>query len=157
MSSIVADELAKIKSFETDTEKRRSELTLNELNYISDKQLHKKASGGGELDFDVLVQVDLMTEIESEAITTIIGDYETFKEKFNQNNPKYTVGAIVQVGDITETAGFIANTVVNQETENEYINFILITEGDMDVAWHPDGTWSFVSDSQSDPQPDSHS
>ena len=45
MSSIVADELAKIKSFGTDTEKRRSTLTLNELNYISDKQLHKKDGG----------------------------------------------------------------------------------------------------------------
>ena len=51
MSEIVKNELDAIKAFETETEKRRSELTLNELNYISDKQLHKKdgGSGGGTL------------------------------------------------------------------------------------------------------------
>ena len=47
MSEIVKNELDAIKAFETGTEKRRSELTLNELNYISDKQLHKKDGGGG--------------------------------------------------------------------------------------------------------------
>ncbi len=59
MSSIVADELAKIQSFETGTEKRRSELTLNELNYISDKQLHKKDGGGGSgpIEWDFLVEM----------------------------------------------------------------------------------------------------
>lgn len=46
MSSIVKDELDKIKSFAESTEKRGSKLTLNELNYISDKQLHQKSSGG---------------------------------------------------------------------------------------------------------------
>ena len=46
MSSIVKDELDKIKSFAESTEKRRSKLTLNELNYISDKQLHQKSGGG---------------------------------------------------------------------------------------------------------------
>lgn len=46
MSSIVKDKLDKIKSFAESTEKRGSKLTLNELNYISDKQLHQKSSGG---------------------------------------------------------------------------------------------------------------
>ena len=62
MSSIVADELAKIKSFETETEKRRSTLTLNELNYISDKQLHKKSGGPEPAPFttsEVAIQNDL--------------------------------------------------------------------------------------------------
>lgn len=46
--SLVASELAKISTFETETEKRKSTLTLNELNYISDKQLHKKGGGSGD-------------------------------------------------------------------------------------------------------------
>ena len=45
--SLVASELAKISTFETETEKRKSTLTLNELNYISDKQLHRKTDGEG--------------------------------------------------------------------------------------------------------------
>ena len=60
MSEIVKNELDAIKAFEDNTEKRRSELTLNELNYISDKQLHKKDSGGtggGVL----VVNVDIQT------------------------------------------------------------------------------------------------
>lgn len=44
MSITVKDELEKIGSFSETTEKRRSGLTLNELNYISDKQLHQKTS-----------------------------------------------------------------------------------------------------------------
>ena len=46
MSEIVKNELDTIKEFAEATEKRGSTLTLNELNYISDKQLHKKDGGG---------------------------------------------------------------------------------------------------------------
>ena len=46
MSEIVKNEMDAIAAFAEDTEKRRSTLTLNELNYISDKQLHKKDGGG---------------------------------------------------------------------------------------------------------------
>lgn len=49
MSSIVADELATINSFSETTEKRGSELTLNELNYLKDKGLHKLAKTGPDI------------------------------------------------------------------------------------------------------------
>ena len=44
--SLVSSELTTIETFKDTTEKRGSKLTLNELNYISDKQLHQKSSGG---------------------------------------------------------------------------------------------------------------
>lgn len=49
--SLVSSELTTIETFKDTTEKRGSKLTLNELNYISDKQLHQKTDGeGGGLD-----------------------------------------------------------------------------------------------------------
>ena len=50
--SLVSEEMAAIASFANSTEKRGSTLTLNELNYISDKQLHKK-DGGGSGDLSI--------------------------------------------------------------------------------------------------------
>lgn len=44
--SLVSSELTTIETFKDTTEKRGSKLTLNELNYISDKQLHQKTDGG---------------------------------------------------------------------------------------------------------------
>ena len=46
--SLVSSELTTIETFKDTTEKRGSKLTLNELNYISDKQLHQKTDGGGD-------------------------------------------------------------------------------------------------------------
>lgn len=45
--SLVSSELTTIETFKDTTEKRGSKLTLNELNYISDKQLHSKGGSGG--------------------------------------------------------------------------------------------------------------
>lgn len=45
--SLVSSELTTIETFKDTTEKRGSKLTLNELNYISDKQLHQKTDGEG--------------------------------------------------------------------------------------------------------------
>lgn len=51
--SLVSSELTTIETFKDTTEKRGSKLTLNELNYISDKQLHQKTDGGGSGDSSV--------------------------------------------------------------------------------------------------------
>lgn len=57
-SSLVSSELTTIETFKDTTEKRGSKLTLNELNYISDKQLHAKG-GSGEDSPVKLVDVTL--------------------------------------------------------------------------------------------------
>ena len=61
--SLVSSELTTIETFKDTTEKRGSKLTLNELNYISDKQLHQKTDGGGSgedlfPEFPVAIEID---------------------------------------------------------------------------------------------------
>lgn len=45
--SLVSEEMAAIAAFKDTTEKRNSKLTLNELNYITDNNLHKKGDESG--------------------------------------------------------------------------------------------------------------
>lgn len=58
--SLVSSELTTIETFKDTTEKRGSKLTLNELNYISDKQLHAKSGSGEDLfpEFPVIIELD---------------------------------------------------------------------------------------------------
>lgn len=58
--SLVSSELTTIETFKDTTEKRGSKLTLNELNYISDKQLHAKSGSGEDLfpEFPVAIEID---------------------------------------------------------------------------------------------------
>lgn len=58
--SLVSSELTTIETFKDTTEKRGSKLTLNELNYISDKQLHSKGGSGEDLfpEYPVIVEFD---------------------------------------------------------------------------------------------------
>ena len=58
--SLVSSELTTIETFKDTTEKRGSKLTLNELNYISDKQLHAKGGSGEDIfpEFPVIIEVD---------------------------------------------------------------------------------------------------
>ena len=58
--SLVSSELTTIETFKDTTEKRGSKLTLNELNYISDKQLHAKGGSGEDpfSEFPVIIEND---------------------------------------------------------------------------------------------------
>lgn len=58
--SLVSSELTTIETFKDTTEKRGSKLTLNELNYISDKQLHAKGGSGEDLfpEYPVIIELD---------------------------------------------------------------------------------------------------
>lgn len=135
MSSIVADELAKIKSFETDTEKRRSELTLNELNYISDKQLHKKDNGGGGDDtFDVLFEIDPETQsarlakghfsdlVFGETTSNIkVGAY--FKP-YGSQMPNLVFSVFAMITDKTEDdVGFVISAILQQDEKFYALSF----------------------------------
>lgn len=92
MSSIVKDELDKIKSFAESTEKRGSKLTLNELNYISDKQLHQKSSGG---DSPVgLAKVKLLPE---DSTLNVGNAFYNTSFAFYNPNPKDSYPPIVVV------------------------------------------------------------
>lgn len=123
MSSIVADELAKIKSFETDTEKRRSELTLNELNYISDKQLHKKDSGGGggeDSTFDVLFEIDP----ETPSARLVKGHYSDLV--FDHTTPNMKVGAYYKpLGSQMSNFVFSVSAMIGEVSEDNVATFII--------------------------------
>lgn len=69
--SLVSSELTTIETFKDTTEKRGSKLTLNELNYISDKQLHQKTDGeggGGSSSPVGLAKVKFVTDDSGKAL-----------------------------------------------------------------------------------------
>lgn len=124
MSSIVADELAKIKSFETDTEKRRSELTLNELNYISDKQLHRKVDeeggGSGDSTFDVLFEIDP----ETPSARLVKGHYSDLV--FDDTTPNVKVGAYFKpYGSQTPNVVFSVSAMIGGVFEDNGVGFLI--------------------------------
>ena len=155
MSSIVADELAKIKSFETETEKRRSELTLNELNYISDKQLHKKDNGGGggsgPVEWDFLAE--LVHDGGEFSANLLAGDYYEFREKIESETDEIlNVGALARLGE------YLRVTVMVElgSPGEDYLGFIvLVGEKAYIVRWFSDNTLTVAEDG-SDPGVDAH-
>lgn len=86
--SLVSSELTTIETFKDTTEKRGSKLTLNELNYISDKQLHQKVDGeGGGFKFDVLIGMEVYYDEETGSINSnnlryLEGSYESAVEAY---------------------------------------------------------------------------
>lgn len=85
--SLVSSELTTIETFKDTTEKRGSKLTLNELNYISDKQLHAKGGSGEDLfpEFPVIIEVDgrnvtSETDIDNIHVRYLKGGYSEIRE-----------------------------------------------------------------------------
>ena len=85
--SLVSSELTTIETFKDTTEKRGSKLTLNELNYISDKQLHAKGGSGEDLfpEFPVIIEVDVRnaasdTDIDNLHARYLKGGYSEIRE-----------------------------------------------------------------------------
>lgn len=75
--SLVSSELTTIETFKDTTEKRGSKLTLNELNYISDKQLHSKGGSGEDLfpEFPVIIEADMRSAAGN-------GDIDNFHARY---------------------------------------------------------------------------
>lgn len=143
MSSIVADELAKIKSFETDTEKRRSTLTLNELNYISDKQLHKKDGGGsGPAEWDFFAEI-ITGGLEPE-INLLVGDFQTYYNKFSSGSAVSIDGMLYDLSESTHCK--ITGTIVPGVISEDSIQFMLMPLESSDpsnywtLIWSPDNS-----------------
>lgn len=75
MSEIVKNELEAIAAFKELTP-RSSTLTLNELNYISDKRLHKEDGSGGDMWPAVpIVLRDTGTEVPEASLPAWMQDY----------------------------------------------------------------------------------
>ena len=95
MSEIVKNEMDAIAAFAEDTEKRRSTLTLNELNYISDKQLHKKDGGGsGPVEWDFLAEMVPSVSVSGSEINLLAGDFQTYYNKFSSGSAVSTNGML---------------------------------------------------------------
>lgn len=88
--SLVSSELTTIETFKDTTEKRASKLTLNELNYISDKQLHQKTEGSGSgedlfPEFPVIIEFDPRNstsdaDIDNVHVRYLKGGYSEIRE-----------------------------------------------------------------------------
>lgn len=143
MSSIVADELAKIKSFETDTEKRRSELTLNELNYISDKQLHKKDGGSGPIEWDFLVE--MVAGGSGPEINLLVGDFQTYYNKFSSGSAVSINGMLYDSSGSPMRCKF-TGTIVPSTIAEDRIQFMFMPIESSDptqfwmLTWLPDNS-----------------
>lgn len=143
MSSIVKDELDKIKSFADSTEKRVSKLTLNELNYISDKQLHAKGGSGEDLfpEFPVIIEVDVRntgsaTDIDNAHARYLKGGYSEIRE------------CPTDYGGFIVLAKVLASNNIVPTIETEYIydtDGVLwrSIETNVNMYFNPDGTITF--------------
>lgn len=85
--SLVSSELTTIETFKDTTEKRGSKLTLNELNYISDKQLHVKGGSGEDpfSEFPVIIEMDYRnasseSDIDNIHVRYLKGGYSDIRE-----------------------------------------------------------------------------
>lgn len=148
--SLVSSELTTIETFKDTTEKRGSKLTLNELNYISDKQLHAKGGSGEDLfpEFPVIIEFDLRNA--SSAV-----DIDNF-------NARYLKGGYSEIRECpTEEDEFIVLTkILSPNVIRPVIDTLGISDenGDlfhtdaslnMTMRFNPDGTITFEA-SQSD-------
>lgn len=132
MSEIVKNELDAIKAFENNTEKRRSELTLNELNYISDKQLHKKTDEeGGGFKFDVLIGMETgydseVGDIQAHNVRYLEGSYESAVEAYSSEEriPRLGILNDINVGGCSGTLQIDGCEYIEPE-EIFYIDFTL--------------------------------
>lgn len=147
MSEIVKNELDAIKAFETDTEKRRSELTLNELNYISDKQLHKKdGSGSGPIEWDFLAEIVFGDSEDSELeINLLVGDFQTYYNKFSSGSAVSINGMLYDISG-TPMHCKITATIVPSAVSEDRIQFKLMPLESSDpsrfwmLTWYPDNS-----------------
>lgn len=140
MSSIVADELAKIKSFETDTEKRRSELTLNELNYISDKQLHKKEGGSGPIEWDFLAEIT--TGGSGSEINLLAGDFQTYYNKVSSESAIPVIGIIYDFSAVEMVRSKITRAIGQSAVSEDRIEFQIEPVEPSDTTQYWTITWS---------------
>ena len=142
MSEIVKNELDAIKAFETDAEKRRSELTLNELNYISDKQLHKKGGGSGPIEWDFLAEI--AAGGSGAEINLLVGDFQTYYNKFSSGSAVSIDGMLY---DLSESAHCkITATIVPSVISENRIQFKIMPLESPDptqfwtLIWLPDNS-----------------
>ena len=138
--SLVSSELTTIEAFKDTTEKRGSKLTLNELNYISDKQLHAKSGSGEDLfpEFPVIIEFDArnsanITDIDNFHVRYLKGGYSEIRECPTEDGffivlekmltPNNTIPDIYTV-DIEDENGVLSASIGNNT----------------DMCFNPDGT-----------------
>lgn len=148
MSVTVADELAKIKTFETETEKRRSTLTLNELNYISDKQLHKNS--GGESSSPVgLAKVKFVADDLHMTLGSCFSDliglpaYILADEDYAETVGVYPVGAHLDDWNYDVDAGTVF-LIAPCRLYKDVGNFTYPLEGDAEFGVDNNGEYIYI-------------
>lgn len=106
--SLVSSELTTIETFKDTTEKRGSKLTLNELNYISDKQLHAKGGSGEDLfpEFPVIIEVDgrnaaSPVDIDNIHVRYLKGGYSDIRECPTDDDDNFIVLGKMLAADST--------------------------------------------------------
>lgn len=140
--SLVASELTTIETFKDTTEKRGSKLTLNELNYISDKQLHAKGGSGEDLfpEFPVVIEFDLRNaagngDIDNFHARYLKGGYSDIREC-----PVYD-GYVVLVKALTPDNSIPTINMIGVHDENGVLFWNLSDK--IKMIFNPDGTIAF--------------
>lgn len=155
MSEIVKNELDAIKAFETDTEKRRSELTLNELNYISDKQLHKKGGGSGPVDWDFFAKVTIYEE--SETAELLVGDFQAFYDEFSTGGSP-VLGLIYDLNNVLGETPSITTTIIPEEVPTAERMLFVVSPPEPGahsmyrLTWNSDNSLEFDTNPTGDPR-----
>lgn len=147
--SLVSSELTTIETFKDTTEKRGSKLTLNELNYISDKQLHAKGGSGEDpfSEFPVVIEIDARNFSDPGDISNLHARY--LKGGYSEIRECPTNDA--NDGDfmVLEKLWFPNSDAANVETiyihdENGVLSSEFALGPDM-LFFNPDGTITFRS------------
>lgn len=141
--SLVSSELTTIETFKDTTEKRGSKLTLNELNYISDKQLHAKGGSGEDIfpEFPVIIEFDGRdasgpSDIGNVHARYLKGGYSEIRECPTDGGFFIVLEKILMSGD---TVPPIADISIADE------NGVLFSDigGGLHMLFNPDGTITF--------------
>lgn len=140
--SLVSSELTTIETFKDTTEKRGSKLTLNELNYISDKQLHAKGGSGEDLfpEFPVVIEFDVRNASDADDISNLHARYLKGGYSDIRECPVYD-GYVVLVKALTPDNSIPTINMIGVHDENGVLFWNLSDKTKM--IFNPDGTIAF--------------
>lgn len=144
--SLVSSELTTIETFKDTTEKRGSKLTLNELNYISDKQLHQKTDGGGSgedlfPEYPVIIELDVRDasgpgDISNIHARYLKGGYSEIRECPIDEGNFIALRKLLFAGDVPPE---VSDIFVIDENGVLYSGF----GNNINMLFNPDGTITF--------------